>query len=40
MKLILPEQENPVVGNRVIDPLTAFHQRQCAQLSFEVPLQM
>ena len=40
MRHILPDQRHPVLGDRAIDPVPPLDQRQCAQLTFQVPLQM
>jgi hypothetical protein len=37
---ILPEQRDAVLGDRAIDPVHAFDQRQCPELTLEVPLQV
>ena len=37
---ILPEQRNAMVSDCAIDPVRPFDQRQCSQLTFQMPLQM
>jgi hypothetical protein len=38
MNIILPECGTASVGDRAINPVGAFDQRQCPQLALEVPL--
>src|SRR4029078_10279469 len=37
---ILPEQRNTMLSDCAIDPVCPFDQRQCSQLTFQMPLQM